>query len=162
MPSEELQEESSRQVLRTCLLRNSVEQKKADEPRKFNRYPRILAVTLDWMSKRGKPILAEGLTRDIGAGGLFAHSNRCPPVGTMVHYGVFLPAVQRMGAHVRITGLGKIVRVERFGGGGRWHGVAVRFEKQMIRVTDPRVGTGSDSGSEPREALEHWLPKSRA
>ena len=162
MPSEELQGEGAREVLRSCLLKNSVEQKKADESRKFSRYPRILAVTLDWISKPGKPILAEGLTRDISAGGIFAHSNRCPPVGTLVHYRVFLPAVHRMGANVRITGFGEIVRVERLGCGERWNGVAVRFEKQMIRVTHPRVGTGSKGGSEQPEAFERWLPKSRA
>ena len=100
--------------------------------RKFPRYSRILAATLSWTGK--KPMFSEGLTRDISAGGAFIHLNRCPPARTVLHYEVFIPAVHRKGPNVRIAGSGQIVRVERLGGAGRWHGVAVRFSKQMIRV----------------------------
>ena len=100
--------------------------------RRFPRYSRIFAVMLSWTGK--KPMFSEGLTRDISAAGAFMHLNRCPAAGTVVHYEVFLPAVHRKGPNVRIAGSGQIVRVERLGGAGRWHGVAVRFSKQMIRV----------------------------
>lgn len=101
------------------------------------------------------------MIRDISAGGIFAHSSRCPPVGTLVHYRVFLPAVHRMGPNVRITGSGTIVRVERLDG-GRWHGVAVRFDKHMIRVTEPRIGTGSNAAAKQSDVFESCLPKARA
>ena len=162
MARQEPREESSGQVPRAYLLKKSIEQENVDkEARKFNRYPRILAVTLRWKNKRGKPTLTEGLTRDISAGGIFAQSSQCPPVGTLVHYCVFLPAVQRMGPNVRITGTGEIVRVERLDG-GRWHGVAVHFDKQMIRVTEPKVATGSNAAAKPSDVFESCLPKAGA
>lgn len=162
MASQEPPEECSRQIPRAYLLKKSIKQKNVDnESRKFNRYPRILAVTLRWKNKRGKPTLTEGLTRDISAGGIFAQSNQCPPVDTLVHYCVFLPAVHRMGPNVRITGSGKIVRVERLDG-GRWHGVAVHFDKQMIRVTEPRMATGSNAAAKPSDVFASCLPKAGA
>jgi hypothetical protein len=160
MHSEEAREEFSGEVSRAYVLKKSIEQKSVDESRRFNRYPCILAVTLDWKNKRGKQTFAEGLTRDISAGGIFAHTNQCPPVGTIVHYRVFLPAVHRMGRNVRITGSGKVVRVERLD--GRWHGVAVHFDKQMIRVTEPRVATGSNAADEHSDFFESCLPRTRA
>lgn len=106
------------------------------ELRKFNRYRQIVAVTLDWEGKKGKPMFGEGLTQNICAGGMYVHINPCPPEKTVVQYDVFLPAVYRKGPSVRIAGTGRIVRVERLGGAGRWHGVAVRFSRHLIRVTN--------------------------
>ena len=131
--------------------------KTADEDsRKFARHARILPVTLEWLGKNGRPMRAEGLMRDISGGGMFVHSNRRPAVGTVVHYHVFLPPARRMGPMVQIAGPGKIVRLETLGSGARWHGVAVRFEEQMIRVT------GSQDRAETRpkpkpDVFDHWL-----
>jgi len=122
------------EVARSCQL--TVE--RSTEPaefRKFTRYRQILAVTLDWTDERAKAMFAEGLTQNISAGGLFVHINQCPPEGTVVHYDVFLPAMPRIGSGVRIAGTGKVVRVERLGGAGRWDGAAIRFSKHMIHVT---------------------------
>lgn len=127
-----------------------------EESRKFARHARILPVTLDWLGKNGRPTRAEGLMRDISGGGMFVHSNRRPAVGTVVHYHVFLPPARRMGPMVQIAGPGKIVRLETLGGGARWHGVAVRFEEQMIRVT-PSQQRASARGKAKPDGFDHWL-----
>jgi hypothetical protein len=104
------------------------------ELRKFTRYSQVLAATLSWTGTNEEPMFSEGLTRDVSAGGAFIHLNQCPPVGTVVHYELFLPAVRRKGPNVRIGGSGQVLRIERLGATRRWHGVAVCFSKQMIRV----------------------------
>ena len=127
-----------------------------EDSRKYARYARILPVTLDWLGTDGRPILAEGLMRDISGGGMFVHSNRCPAVGTVVHYHVLLPAARRMGPIVHIVGPGKIVRLETLGVGARWQGVAVRFKEQKIRVTGSQERTEARGQAKP-DVFDHWL-----
>ena len=117
----------------------SVEPDEPVELRKFNRYRQILALTLEWTDENGKVIFAEGLTQDICAGGMYVDINPCPLERTVVQYDVFLPAVYRSGPNVRIAGTGKIVRVERLWGAGRWHGAAVRFSRHTVQVMKLRT-----------------------
>jgi len=117
----------------------TVEPREPVELRKLNRYRQILALTLEWTDENGNATFAEGLTQDICAGGMYVHINPCPLERTLVQYDVFLPAVYRSGPNVRIAGTGKIVRVERLGGAGRWHGAAVRFSKHMVQVMKLRT-----------------------
>jgi hypothetical protein len=135
MPLRETENGRSLQLVRACASPRSDELPVQDpELRNFARYARILTATLRWTDRSNKITCSQGLTRDIGAGGAFIQLSRCPTVGTAVRYEVFLPAVHRKGTFMRIAGSGEIVRIERLSGMGRWHGVAVRFLRRIIRV----------------------------
>ena len=66
-----------------------------------------------WWSCSGAPAQAgEGVTRDIGASGLWIEANACPPAGALIQITVFFPSAKGSGRAVSLVGEGIVVRVE--------------------------------------------------
>jgi hypothetical protein len=103
--------------------------------RKFARYSRAFFVLLTWTGRAGKQIQIEGLTRDIGAGGMFVLAPKIIPIGVSVHYEVRLPALNRTRCGMRIAGIGQVARLEKNMGPAQWYGLALQFSPPMVRVT---------------------------
>jgi hypothetical protein len=117
------------------------------ERRRAVRYRLGAAAVFSWEGPEGTPLKGEGITRDIGRGGVFVFSAICPAVNSFVRLRVLLHQIEgRM--HVvesRMPGIdvdGTVLRVEHFLEGSTSSGFALAVTKFSLDVD---AENGSDS-----------------
>jgi hypothetical protein len=86
--------------------------KQLDRRQRSHRYGLEAPASFSWLSPKGEPHQGQGITRDIGACGVFIYAHPAPITGTLVEVSVSFPAMDNNGALVRLTGIGTVVRLD--------------------------------------------------
>jgi PilZ domain len=117
------------------------------ERRRAVRYDLRAAAVFSWEGPEGTPLKGEGITRDIGRGGVFVFSAICPAVNSFVRLRVLLHQIEgRMhevdGRTLDIDVDGTVLRVEHFLEDSTSSGFALAATKFSLDVD---AEDGSDS-----------------
>lgn len=83
------------------------------ERRNFRRFSLLLPVLFRWTNGSEHYDVGEGA--NVGLGGIFIFSTKCPSVGTQVEVEFSVPAFDRMTREVRLRCLGQVSRLEACG-----------------------------------------------
>lgn len=106
------------------------------ERRKYARHCLSLHAVFSWVNQQGVLQRAEGVTRDMSAGGAFVLAEIAPPVGAATQVEVALPSLQGTGRPLRIEVQGRVVRVESDANGGQKNGFAAVNENYVVHEAD--------------------------
>jgi hypothetical protein len=98
------------------------------ELRREVRYRLDAPATFSWESANRKRLHGEGITRDISVFGTFILTPTCPPVDVPVQVEVVLPSLTGLKPAIRISGVARVLRVERCSKGKGENGFAVVSE----------------------------------
>jgi hypothetical protein len=111
------------------------------ERRKAVRYRLGAAAVFSWEGPEGVPLKGEGITRDIGRGGVFIFSAICPAVNSFVRLRILLHLIHK-GKQVianRVPDIdfdGTVLRVEHFLKDSASSGFALAASKVSVDVVD--------------------------
>ncbi len=83
------------------------------ERRNFRRFSLLLPVLFRWTDSSEHYDVGQGA--NVGLGGIFIFTAKCPPVGTPVEVEFSVPAFDRMSREVRLRCLGQVSRLEACG-----------------------------------------------
>lgn len=83
------------------------------ELRSAFRYGLSAPAHFSWeIADRGR-VHGEGITRDLSTQGAFVVTSTCPPMQTAVHVEIALPSLPGMRTAICLTGMARVVRVEK-------------------------------------------------
>ena len=120
------------------------------ERRKAVRYRLGAAAVFSWEGPEGTPLKGEGITRDIGRGGVFLFSAICPAVNSFVRLRILLHLIHE-GMHIfggrtpDVDFDGTVLRVEHFLGDSAYSGFALAASRFSVDMDDIDMENRSDS-----------------
>jgi hypothetical protein len=83
-----------------------------DRRQRSHRFGLAAPASFSWLSPDGEQHHGEGITRDIGADGVYMYAHHTPIAGTVVEVNVSFPSLDAGGVMVRLSGRGTVVRLD--------------------------------------------------
>lgn len=101
--------------------------------REFKRYTMELPLLFTWSAEGRLRGRAQGVSRNLSAGGVFFLTRAQPPLGASIHLQVFLPPLVQGALPLCIEAEGRVVRVEPAARGEGKNGIAVANVHPVLR-----------------------------
>lgn len=105
--------------------------------RKAARYPISAAASFEWQDSNSNWPEAIGISRDIGGAGLFLETETIPPIGSLLHFRVTLPARETGPIVLSLSGVGQVRHHYRYPGGRNGFGASVVWHLTQPERSEP-------------------------
>jgi len=131
--------------------------KKLDRRQQSHRFGLAAPASFSWLSPDGEPHHGEGITRDIGAHGVYIYAHHRPITGTVVEVNVSFPSLDPGGVTLTLSGRGIVVRLDPAESDDLGFAAAVSFALPQCkrRLTAQRAFTKSSKDVDAEHRGEH-------